>query len=218
LGETPKDWRHGRFGDVVELQRDQDNPILSPDVRFHHFSIPAFDEGQIPKPERGDSIRSLKLRVPAGAILLSKLNPWIDRVWMVDVLPGQRAVCSTEFLVLRHLSPFSRGYVYCLARSPLFRQQLEALATGTSNSHQRAQVDSVLNLEVVIPSSPAVVAFDHVAEILLTRALECRRNPVPSPPCATPSCPSSSPASCGLRMPNTSSRGRRHEPVHRVRR
>jgi type I restriction enzyme, S subunit len=101
LREIPKGWHVGRFGDVAEQLRDQENPLSSPDALFHHFSIPAFDEGQSPKPEYGESIKSLKSRVPAGVILLSKLNPEIERVWMVDVSSGERAVCSTEFLVLR---------------------------------------------------------------------------------------------------------------------
>ncbi len=175
LGEIPKGWKFGRFGDVVEQLRDQEIPLSSPDKLFHHFSIPAFDEGQSPKPEYGESIKSLKSRVPVGVILLSKLNPEIERVWMVDVRQGERAVCSTEFLVLRSRSPFTRSYVYCLARSPLFRQQIEGLVTGTSKSHQRAQVDSILNLAVVVPLSSIVVAFEHSADSLLARTLECRR-------------------------------------------
>ena len=164
----------GRFGDVVAQLRDQVNPLLSPDALFHHFSIPAFDEGQSPRPEYGESIKSLKLRVPTGVILLSKLNPEIERVWMVNVGPGERAVCSTEFVVLRARSPFTRIHAYCLARSPLFRQQIEGLATGTSKSHQRAQVESILNLAVVVPPSPIVAAFDHGADSLLARTLDCR--------------------------------------------
>ncbi len=175
LGGIPKGWKIGRFGHVVEQLRDQENPLSSPDDLFHHFSIPAFDAGQSPKPDYGESIKSMKSRVPVGVVLLSKLNPEIERVWMVDVRPGERAVCSTEFLVLRALPPFTRSYVYCLARSLLFRQQIEGLVTGTSKSHQRAQVESILNLAVVVPPSPFVEAFDQCAEGLLARTLECRR-------------------------------------------
>jgi type I restriction enzyme S subunit len=175
LGEIPKGWRVGRFGNVVEQLRDPENPLASPDELFHHFSIPAFDEGQDPRLEHGESIKSLKMRVRSGSVLLSKLNPEIERVWMVDVRPGDRAVCSTEFLVLRAASPFTRSYVYCLTRSQLFRQQIEGLVTGTSKSHQRAQVDSILNLSVVVPPLSIVAAFDHSAYSLLARTLECRR-------------------------------------------
>ena len=175
LGEIPKGWNVGRFGDVVEQLRDQENPLLSPEALYHHFSLPAFDEGQSPKAEYGESIKSQKSRVPAGVVLLSKLNPEIERVWLVDVRPPERAVCSTEFLVLGARPPFTRGFVYCLARSPLFRQQIVGLVTGTSKSHQRAQADSILNLSVIVPPSSIVVVFDRLAEGPLARTLECRR-------------------------------------------
>jgi type I restriction enzyme S subunit len=175
LGEIPEGWGVGRFGEVVEQARDQENPLSFPDALYHHFSIPAFDDGQTAKAELGASIKSLKSRVPTGVILMSKLNPEIERVWMVDVSPDDRAVCSTEFLVLRPRPGFTRGYVYCLARSPLFRQQIEGLVTGTSKSHQRAQVESVLNLAAVKPPARAVAAFDGSADGMLARTLECRR-------------------------------------------
>jgi type I restriction enzyme S subunit len=175
LGEIPKGWEVGRFGEVIVQLRDQENPLSSPEALYHHFSLPAFDEGQSPKAEYGESIKSQKSRVPAGVVLLSKLNPEIERVWLVDVRPTERAVCSTEFLVLRAQSPFTRSFVYCLARSPLFRQQIEGLVTGTSKSHQRAQVESILNLAVVVPPSSIVTAFDHSTDSLLARTLECRR-------------------------------------------
>ena len=175
LGEIPEGWKVGHFDDVVDHLRDPENPLLSPDVLFHHFSIPAFDEGQTPKLEYGESIKSLKSRVPAGIVLLSKLNPEIERVWLVDVGLADRAVCSTEFLVLNPRPSFTRSFVYCLMRSSFFRQQIEGLVTGTSKSHQRAQVESVLNLPVVISPSSIVAAFDRTSESLLARTLECRR-------------------------------------------
>jgi type I restriction enzyme S subunit len=174
LGEIPEGWGAGRFGEVVEHLRDQENPLSYPDVLYHHFSIPAFDEGQMPKLEYGESIKSLKWRVPAGVVLLSKLNPEIDRVWLVDIASTDRAVCSTEFLVLRARAPFARSFAYCLARSSAFRQQIKGLVTGTSKSHQRAQVDSILNLGVVLAPAAIARAFNAAAEGLLARALATR--------------------------------------------
>jgi type I restriction enzyme S subunit len=178
LAQIPTGWTVGGFRDVVEVFRDQENPLDSPHARFSHYSIPAFDEGQTPKPEDGHSIKSLKFRVPAGVVLVSKLNPEIERVWMVDARPDERSVCSTEFLVLRGRPPFTREYVYCLARSPVFRQQIVGLVTGTSKSHQRAQTESVLNLRVVVPPPGVAGAFEHFAEEMLARTLECRRESV----------------------------------------
>jgi len=175
LGEIPHGWGVGHFGDVVERVRDQENPQTSPNTVFRHFSIPAFDEGQWPRTEFGANIMSLKSRVPCDVLLLSKLNPEIERVWVVDVAATDRALCSTEFLVLSPRSPYGRSYAYCLARSPSFRQQIEALVTGTSNSHQRAQADSILKLRVILPPKPIANAFDKAGEALLGRTLASRR-------------------------------------------
>jgi type I restriction enzyme, S subunit len=175
LGEIPEGWSVGTLAEIVELVRDHVNPLSEPASEFLHFSIPAFDEGQWPKLERGEEIKSQKWQVPPGVVLLSKLNPEIERVWLVDVKPDDRAVCSTEFLVLQPKPPYGRVYVYCLTRSPLFRQQIEGLVTGTSKSHQRAQPSAILELAAIKPSAPVVPAFDRAAASLLDRTLECRR-------------------------------------------
>jgi type I restriction enzyme, S subunit len=174
LGATPEGWNSTTFGDTVRVSRDQENPLAAPDLDFVHFSIPAFDEGG-PRVELGAEIKSLKFRVSPEAVLVSKLNPEIERVWLVDLKPEDRAVCSTEFLVLQPRSPFGRAYIYCLARSPMFRIQIESMVTGTSKSHQRAPAASILGINVVGPASPPAELFERVAGPLLARTLNLRR-------------------------------------------
>jgi len=125
--------------------------------------------------ERGESIKSLKSRVPPGVILLSKLNPEIERVWLVDIQTTDRAVCSTEFLVLHPRQPYGRAYVYCLLRSLRFRQQIEALVTGTSKSHQRAHAEAILSQPVTLPPIPLAREFEKIILPLLLQTIECRR-------------------------------------------
>ena len=175
LGEIPEGWAIGNFGDIVAQLRDNENPANSPDTIFSHFSLPAYDASQTPKWELGESIKSAKSRVPQGSVLLSKLNPEIERVWLVDVAADERAVCSTEFLVLEPTPPFQSSYVYCLALSPFFRHQIESLVTGTSKSHQRAPASAILSLEVAMPPTRIIKAFDTTASILLNRSTTLRR-------------------------------------------
>ena len=175
LGEVPDGWEVRALGAMVEQLRDNENPQASPTATFSHFSIPAHDEGQMPKRELGESIKSVKTRVPPNVVLLSKLNPEIERVWLVDVVHGERAICSTEFLVLRPHPPFQRSYVYCLARAPLFRQQMESLVTGTSKSHQRAPANAILSLRAVIPPARVIEKFELSASELLNRGAILRK-------------------------------------------
>lgn len=175
LGEIPEGWTAGTFGRGVEHSRTLVNPASSPEQRFLHYSLPAFDEGRWPKEEFGSSIKSSKFRVGAGAVLLSKLNPEIERVWLPEIDGSHEAVCSTEFLVLKPLPPYGASFVYCLCRSPLFRAGMQSLVTGTSKSHQRAQPQALLALPVAFPTAPVAEAFADLADPLLRRSMACQR-------------------------------------------
>ncbi len=164
-----------RLGDLAILVRDLVDPRSSPEVEFDHYSLPAFDDGQRPAHDLGQSIKSVKTVVPPGCVLVSKLNPEIERVWCPDVGPGDRAVCSTEFMVLLPVAPMSRGYLYALTRSRYFRRALEALVTGTSGSHQRANVAAAMEIPVHRADPAWVDRFQAVAEPMLDRALSTRR-------------------------------------------
>ena len=175
LGEIPEGWGVGQFSNIATRLRDNENPAISAKTVFSLFSIPAYDEGQLPKRELGGSIKSTKSRVQQGTVLLSKLNPEIERVWLVDVKPDERAICSTEFFVLESRPPFQCGYVYCLARSPSFRQQMESFVTGTSKSHQRVPANALFSMDLVIPPNEVIEAFEAFASELLTRGKTLRR-------------------------------------------
>jgi len=162
LGPIPAGWRTERFGTIVDQHRHSEHPFDSPATVFDHYSIPAYDATQTAKEEAGEHIKSAKLRVLPGTVLLSRLNPEIERVWLSDVTPGDRAVCSTEFMVLEPRQPIGRNYVYCLTRSPSFRRQIESLVTGTSRSHQRARPEAVLSLPVLIPPASLGVLTGEV--------------------------------------------------------
>ena len=110
---------------------------------------------------------NLLLHLPAVAYAAGLHRPGVDD-WtevnrstprLVDVLPNERAICSTEFLVLKARPPFQSSYVYCLTLSPFFRQQIESIVTGTSGSHQRAPADAVLSLQAFIPPTRVIEAF-----------------------------------------------------------
>ena len=177
LGESPEGWDVRDLGEIVDQLRKNKDPRKKPTTTFSHFSIGAFDEGQTPVRQLGESIKSSKSRILPGSVLLSKLNPHIERVWLVDVSAEEEeeSICSTEFLVLSPKEPFGRYYIYCLLRSPTFRERIQALATGTSKSHQRAQVDSILKLSAVIPPRDLVRHFDALAGPILSKSLTSRK-------------------------------------------
>ena len=53
LAAMPKGWRLGLLSDLMKLHKGSINPLNHPEVFFSHFSLPAFDEGQMPVLEVG---------------------------------------------------------------------------------------------------------------------------------------------------------------------
>jgi type I restriction enzyme S subunit len=169
LGEIPTGWRIGKISELTEFSRSSVNPGNFPDETFDHYSLPAFDEGRQPKAEAGTEIKSNKLTVTPDAVLLSKLNPHIPRIWLPKLSDIRRSVCSTEFLVARPTSQSSQEYLFALFTSSRFSTAYSTLVTGTTGSHQRIKADAVQNLDTVIPPEKLVAAFTAFARPLFAR-------------------------------------------------
>ncbi|GFO81108.1 MAG: hypothetical protein A49_07350 [Methyloceanibacter sp.] len=112
LGPIPKGWRLGSIDSLCSLHRDQLDPAESPGEPFAHFSIPAFDNGREAVTEMGSAIKSGKLVIPDGSVMLSKLNPHVPRVWLPDDSIRRRRIASTEFLVCLPRCGITRSYLY----------------------------------------------------------------------------------------------------------
>jgi len=151
LGSIPAGWEGGGLSAIVNLDRTTVHPHRSPDELFDHYSIPAFDNGRLPALDAGDTIKSGKFLLTGPAVLVSKLNPRIERTWLVAPTPDRRSVGSTEFLVLRPTAGISLEFLYLLVRSGSFQERLRELSGGTSTSHQRAKPEDFLGIPVIAP-------------------------------------------------------------------
>lgn len=171
LGEIPEGWRVLAFGDVALQGKGTVSPTLQPEETFTHYSLPAFDAGQVPAIELGESIKSNKTPVPDGAVLVSKLNPHIPRIWLVGDA-GSRAVCSTEFIVWTPKAPASSAFVYCLSSSFEFNSAMQQLVTGTSNSHQRVKPEQLREIRVIAAEGEVVEAFARMAKSPMDQILQ----------------------------------------------
>ena len=167
LGPIPQGWEILKYSDIVDLSRKGINPTKFPDETFAHFSIPAFDSGQMPSLEEGSSIRSSKYLITEGCVLVSKLNPRIPRVWFPFLNTEHRAITSTEFLTLKPKPPIDCVFLYNLFRSPEFSAELAVRALGTSGSHQRVKPNEFLSMSVLIPTEFLLSSFrEKVTSIL----------------------------------------------------
>jgi hypothetical protein len=176
IGEVPEGWRVGTIGDMLSLSRDAIDPGDHPSEDFDHFSIPAFDTGQMPSTDRGETIKSQKFVVTADCVLVSKLNPRTPRVWLPPAAGSRRQVASTEFLVCtgHKAQHVSREFVYSMATSAPLIEHLTTHASGTSNSHQRVRPQDFLDFQCVEPPADVLRAFTRAASPVFGRIATAR--------------------------------------------
>ena len=170
----PEGWRTFRVEELVDHHTKSLKPMDYASEMFEHFSLPAYDSGQQPVLEVGGDIKSNKTIVPNGAILLSKLNPEIPRVWWPQSKGAHRQIASTELLAFTAKSGISPSLLYSLFSDQTFRQRLEGMVTGTSKSHQRVSPPALRSLEALAGDAQVFTAFGQIVTSLMQKVLANR--------------------------------------------
>lgn len=139
--ELPYGWSVGSFSQVNIFTSETINPSNSPDEMFELYSVPNFEAG-VPEIIRGKEIGSSKQYVCEKDVLVCKINPRINRVWITGHITPYRLLGSSEWIVFRnHLlfAPYLRYYF----SSPHFREFMLSNVSGVGGSLMRAQPESV---------------------------------------------------------------------------
>jgi type I restriction enzyme S subunit len=171
------EWKKEPLERIAKLVKESWNPSKEDEPLVSLFSIPAFDSGA-PEIVTPADVKSNKLVVPNNSVLLSKINPRIERVWKVPFSASDyKKVASTEFLVFQPLAG-EVDYLYYVFKSRTFRRKLLSLLTGSSGSHQRAKPEDVLEMEIPWPEKletreyigDFLSSFDKKIELLKEQA------------------------------------------------
>ena len=173
IGEVPRGWEVEEVGTLATLFKKSISPTKY-DETFVHYSIPAFDAGQCPLLDMGSTIKSNKTLVPDDALLVSKLNPEIPRVWLPSPDSSLKKICSTEFMVFQPTPKSNRSFLWAMFSEKKIQARMESMVTGTSKSHQRVKPKDVSKILIPCPSDRSIEVFGEVAEPLLSRILVSR--------------------------------------------
>jgi type I restriction enzyme S subunit len=166
--KIPKGWKLTAIADLVPIGKDTINPSANPEKLFKLFSIPGFDQTGTHRQEPGSAIGSNKFTVVGTDLLVSKLNPWTNRVIYPADEPDM--VCSTEFVVMRPRELWMKNFLYMLATDPSFVAFCSQSATGTSNSHKRVN-PSVMTSYCIPYSSDVARNFGETIHPMLSKRL-----------------------------------------------
>jgi len=170
--EAEEDWEEGDIADHIKLNV---KPYQFPELIFHHYSIPAFDNDEKPIVELGKEIKSNKYQVPGNAILVSKLNPRFPRIWRIPNEIPENSICSTEFQVVLPKSSEYYGFIYYFLKSQYVTNKLISAASGTSGSHQRVMPEDIFNLKYHIRNENQIMKFNNEVAVELEKIEKNKR-------------------------------------------
>ena len=142
--EIPQGWSGVSLKDLAVTSRNAITPVEN--EVYQLFSIPSFDACGSYSLDNGSDIKSDKFVLQEGQLLVSKLNPWFNRV--VWVPRGTNMIGSTEFVVLNPNNKSESGYIYSVIKSPKFVAYCSQAATGTSHSQRRVSPDVLMAFKV----------------------------------------------------------------------
>lgn len=133
--EIPAGWEVKSLNQLAQTPKESINPFENPERDYKHYSIPAFDACGSYLVEKGEVIQSNKFIVNKGQILVPKLNPWYNRVILVD--SNEYSICSTEFVILDAIEDYVKGFLFYTVKTDNFISYCTKGSTGTSHSQRR---------------------------------------------------------------------------------
>lgn len=171
MSELPDGWIKVPLGEVNEFSGSTVNPASRPDELFELYSVPSFPTG---RPERllGSEIGSTKQTVEAGDVLISKINPRINRVWTVGPKSSEEQIASSEWIGFRSeaVKPAFANYYF---RSQEFRDLLCSEVAGVGGSLTRAQPKRVAAYPLPIAPLAEQTRIADQLDTLLARVNAC---------------------------------------------
>ena len=144
------DMEYKKIKEINEYKSESINPMKTPDTMYELYSVPFFTTGH-PEYLHGSEIGSSKVTVQKNDILVCKINPRINRVWVVADESNYQSIASSEWIIVRtaQYNPYFLAWYF---RTPMFQQLMTSEVTGIGGSLTRAQPKRVVEYPVPVLS------------------------------------------------------------------
>jgi type I restriction enzyme, S subunit len=171
----PKGWTQTSIGSIRNDETSGVDPTTAPDEAFDLYSIPAHDRKTF-EHVLGKDIGSAKKLLTPGTVLLSKLNPRINRVGIVGPFRGYRQVGSSEWIPFSPLPGIDSTFLAYFLRQELVRAHLASNVSGVGGSLTRTNSSIVDALLIPIPPLEEQKRIAETLERLLSRLASANEN------------------------------------------
>lgn len=149
LDGLPASWTSLELGEIAAGGGTAVTPANHPDEVFDLYSVPSFETRE-PDVTKGIEIKSAKQAVQPGDVLLCKIVPHLNRVWVVSAKGECRQIASGEWIRYDGdgLSP---EFLRLLLSSPEFREEFLTTVSGVGGSLLRARPQLVNKIAIPLP-------------------------------------------------------------------
>ena len=154
MSAVPEGWVEAELGEVWRgKRRSSVLPAKEPDWRFELYSVPSFETG-VPERLYGSEIGSSKQRVAPGSVLLCRINPRINRVWVVGEAGGDPQIASTEWICLPRVVGMTPRFAMHALQTPKVRRHLTSCVSGVGGSLMRVRMDALWRTKIPLAPLP----------------------------------------------------------------
>ena len=157
-------WEQHQLNDYCGQLSATLDPQKTPNSIFAEYSMPAFDNGEIPNIVTGDTMNSTRKILDRSCLLINKLNVRKKRIWLVDK-PEDNAVSSAEFIPI-YSDEISLKFLKYSVSNESFTTYLEECSSGSSNSQKRITPDVLMSAKLSFPSRREQDAIGQLMTVL----------------------------------------------------
>jgi len=154
IGLLPSNWDILTLGQCNSYKNKNINPSNFPEELFDYYSIPAYQNGQVPESTLGKEIQSNKLILETDSVVFGKLNPRVEKVWRVGSHSKHRKIGSTEWITIKPKDFIDFDFIYFMEWSDYVMPIAKTLVTGSTPSRQRVSPPAFYKIKIPVPPLP----------------------------------------------------------------
>ena len=162
LLKLPENWVWTKLGDIQFGKSRTIVPRKTPEEMFELYSVPSFNASR-PEILSGKEIGSNKQIIEEETVLLCKINPRINRVWIVGNYTSWIKIASTEWIPFFKQEGIYPKYLCYFMKNNTFRNFLASNASGVGGSLMRIKASNFAHYP--FPIAPLPEQYKIVEEI-----------------------------------------------------
>jgi type I restriction enzyme S subunit len=147
---TNGDWHQTTLGSLSSQRGKSIEPGKTPTQKFELYSVPSFPNGK-PEVVEGKNIGSNKQTVSPRSVLLCKINPRINRAWVVGDFTTYPKIASTEWIVFPETETVVPNFLCYFLQQNSVRDFLASNVSGVGGSLMRVKASTLRDFPFAFP-------------------------------------------------------------------